>query len=202
MRIAVSPKVHETLGASVCEWRILFSRSPPRAALFKLAHYPKRAQKGPPIGMEKGPLLIIGSGSSPESVGVHRGDPRVATGPPRGWRSVARGGGTCGPPGVNRGRGSAGGEARRLGTARRDTLACLERSSLEGQSRPNPRGGATLLRSERSSSRIAWRASASALSCQLSSRVAIASGRCFPSAFGMYVRRDGCGRYSTPVCLP
>ncbi len=27
------------------------------------------AQKGPPIGMEKGPLLIIGSGSSPESIG-------------------------------------------------------------------------------------------------------------------------------------
>ena len=31
--------------------------------------------------------------------------------------------GTCGPPGVNRGRGSAGGEARRLGTARRSALA-------------------------------------------------------------------------------
>src|SRR5271155_3098421 len=30
----------------------------------------------------------------------------------------------------------------------------------------------------------------------LSSRAAIASGRCFPSAFGMYVRRDGCGWYA------
>ena len=30
----------------------------------------------------------------------------------------------------------------------------------------------------------------------LSSRAAIASGRCLPSAFGIYVRRDGCGRYA------
>ena len=30
----------------------------------------------------------------------------------------------------------------------------------------------------------------------LSSRAATASGLCRPSAFGMYVRRDGCGRYS------
>jgi hypothetical protein len=30
----------------------------------------------------------------------------------------------------------------------------------------------------------------------LSSRVAIASGRCLPSAFGMYVRREGRGRYA------
>ena len=29
-------------------------------------------EKGPPIGMEKGPLLIIGSGSSPESIGGTR----------------------------------------------------------------------------------------------------------------------------------
>src|SRR6478752_6988570 len=39
----------------------------------------------------------------------------------------------------------------------------------------------------------------------LSSRAAIASGRCFPSAFGMYVRRDGCGRYVprwTRSCFP
>ena len=50
------------------------------------------------------------------------GDPRVATGPPRGWRERSAEG-TCGPPGVNRGRGSAGGEARRLGTARRSALA-------------------------------------------------------------------------------
>ena len=40
-------------------------------------------------------------------------------------------------------------------------------ASLEGQSRPKPRGGATLSSSERSSSQIAWRASASALSCWL-----------------------------------
>jgi NAD(P)-dependent dehydrogenase (short-subunit alcohol dehydrogenase family) len=33
----------------------------------------------------------------------------------------------------------------------------------------------------------------------LSSRAAIASGRCFPSAFGVYVRRDGCGRYAPLV---
>ena len=30
----------------------------------------------------------------------------------------------------------------------------------------------------------------------LSSRAATASGRCFPSAFGMYVRRDGSARYA------
>ena len=30
----------------------------------------------------------------------------------------------------------------------------------------------------------------------LSSRAAIEIGRCFPSAFGIYVRRDGCGRYA------
>src|SRR6516165_5131666 len=30
----------------------------------------------------------------------------------------------------------------------------------------------------------------------LSSRAAIASGRCLPSAFGMYVRREGRGRYA------
>src|SRR6516162_578297 len=30
----------------------------------------------------------------------------------------------------------------------------------------------------------------------LSSRAATASGLCRPSAFGMYVRRDGCGRYA------
>ena len=113
-------------------------------------------EKGPSIGMEKGPLLIIGSGSSPESIG----------------------GCTCGPPGVNRGRGSAGGEARRLGTARSDTLACLERSSLEGQSRPKPRGGATLSSSERSSSQIAWRASASALSCWLAGSASSQSAYC------------------------
>jgi hypothetical protein len=29
-------------------------------------------EKGPPIGMEKGRLLIIGSGSSPESIGGTR----------------------------------------------------------------------------------------------------------------------------------
>jgi hypothetical protein len=29
----------------------------------------------------------------------------------------------------------------------------------------------------------------------LSSRAAIANGLCLPSALGMYVRRDGCGRY-------
>src|SRR3981081_4847674 len=34
----------------------------------------------------------------------------------------------------------------------------------------------------------------------LSSRAAIASGLCRPSAFGMYVRRDGCGRYWTTAC--
>ena len=33
----------------------------------------------------------------------------------------------------------------------------------------------------------------------LSSRAAIASGRCFPSAFGMYVRRDGCSQIGSPV---
>ena len=62
---------------------------------------------------------------------------------------------------------ATGADHRRIGRARDavtgDTLACLERSSLEGQSRPKPRGGATLSSSERSSSQIAWRASASAL---------------------------------------
>src|SRR4030088_868235 len=36
----------------------------------------------------------------------------------------------------------------------------------------------------------------------LSSRAAIASGLCRPSAFGMYVRRDGCGRYAPRWTLP
>ena len=36
----------------------------------------------------------------------------------------------------------------------------------------------------------------------LSSRAAIASGLCRPSAFGMYVRRDGCGRIRSPVDPP
>src|SRR5215831_9084563 len=35
----------------------------------------------------------------------------------------------------------------------------------------------------------------------LSSSAATASGLCRPSAFGMYVRRDGCGRYAPPVDL-
>src|ERR1700736_3682530 len=36
----------------------------------------------------------------------------------------------------------------------------------------------------------------------LSSRAAIASGLCRPLAFGMYVRRDGCGRYAPRWTLP
>ncbi len=57
-------------------WRKAVEVFDPRAGASRtLALFPEVSigvEKGPPIGMEKGPLLIIGSGSSPESIGGTR----------------------------------------------------------------------------------------------------------------------------------
>ena len=58
-----------SINAAIAALRFFFNVTLERPDLVRLSI---GVEKGPPIGMEKGPLLIIGSGSSPESIGGTR----------------------------------------------------------------------------------------------------------------------------------